>query len=64
MKEEFVTYEIAKKLKGKGFKEKCVAHYFDLDFDYNVCQYRGVCLENLMFSFNKLCETMDKINNL
>ncbi len=27
MNEDFVTYEIAKKLKKKGFKKKCLAHY-------------------------------------
>ena len=25
--EDFVTFEIAKKLKGKGFREKCLLHY-------------------------------------
>ncbi len=28
MKEQFVTYEIAKKLKQKGFAEKCFTFYF------------------------------------
>lgn len=27
MNEEFVTFELAKKLKEKGFKEKCLAYY-------------------------------------
>lgn len=27
MNEDFVTLDIAKKLKSKGFKEKCLAHY-------------------------------------
>ena len=26
---EFVTFEIAKKLKEKGFREKCMWHYYD-----------------------------------
>lgn len=33
MKKEFVTFEIAKKLKEKGFNEKCLAYY---DVDDNV----------------------------
>lgn len=36
MKEDFVTYEIAVKLKEKGFKEECLAYYTtDIDFFYN-----------------------------
>jgi hypothetical protein len=26
---DFVTFEIAKKLKEKGFKEKCIAYYWE-----------------------------------
>lgn len=57
MKEEFVSYEIAKRLKEKGFKEKCVSHYFGDEFNYNISQFRGVCLEDFMMSFNTLCRT-------
>lgn len=31
MKEQFVTYEIALKLKELGFDEKCVASYYTYD---------------------------------
>lgn len=31
MKKEFVTYEIASKLKELGFNEKCLAYYLTLD---------------------------------
>lgn len=34
--EDFVTFELAKKLKEKGFKEECLAYYTtDIDFFYN-----------------------------
>jgi hypothetical protein len=29
MNEDFVNFEIAKKLKEKGFREKCMWHYYD-----------------------------------
>ena len=32
MKEQFVTYEIAKKMKGFGFNEPCLAVYYDKEF--------------------------------
>ena len=32
MKEQFVTYEIALKLKELGFEEKCLAGYYEEDF--------------------------------
>lgn len=59
MKDYFVPYNIAVKLKEKGFKEKCVAHYFNDAFDYNICQFRGVNIEDLLYSFNALSETND-----
>ena len=31
MNEDFVTYEIAVKLKEKGFRKPCIAHYCCLD---------------------------------
>ena len=34
--EDFVTFEIAKKLKEKGFKEKCLCHYIGEDIVYNI----------------------------
>ena len=34
--EDFVTFEIAKKLKEKGFKEECLCHYIDSDIVYNL----------------------------
>ena len=37
MKEQFVTYEIALKLKEKGFNEPCLANYCDKD----LIPYRG-----------------------
>ena len=33
MKDQFVTYEIALKLKELGFDEECFAYYLDKKFD-------------------------------
>lgn len=33
---EFVTSKLAKKLKEKGFKEKCLCHYIGDDLIYNI----------------------------
>lgn len=42
MKEQFVTYEIAQKLKDLGFNKECLAHYkTTLGFDnveFNICK--------------------------
>lgn len=49
--EDFVTYEIAQKLKEKGFKEQCLAYYSkDSDFYYNTSY--GSDVENAFKSFN------------
>lgn len=51
MKEDFVTYELAVKLKKKGFKEQCLAYYSkDSDFYYNTSY--GSDVENAFKSFN------------
>lgn len=34
--EDFVPYELAVKLKEKGFKEDCLCHYIDSDIVYNL----------------------------
>ena len=48
---EFVTYEIAVKLKEKGFKEQCLAYYTkDSNFYYNTSY--GSDVENAFKSFN------------
>ena len=49
--EDFVTFEIAKKLKEKGFQEECLAYYSkDSDFYYNTCYCSDV--ECAFKSFN------------
>lgn len=49
--EDFVTFEIAKKLKEKGFKEQCLSYYTkDSDFYYNTSY--GSDVENAFKSFN------------
>lgn len=56
MKEDFVTYELAVKLKDKGFKEKCYAYYYPkgsgLIFNQN--QFRGGIVEDCLYSNNSL----------
>ena len=49
--EEFVTFDIAKKLKEKGFKEQCLAYYTkDSVFYYNTSY--GSDVEDAFKSFN------------
>lgn len=51
MNEEFVSYEIAKKLKEKGFREKCLHHYNNngvLKENYSKCY----CSANNIFTDN------------
>ena len=51
MNMEFVTFEIAKKLKEKGFKEQCLAYYTkDSNFYYNSSY--GLDVEDAFKSFN------------
>ena len=33
---DFITFELAKKLKEKGFQEECLCHYVDVDLVYNI----------------------------
>lgn len=57
MKEDFVGYYLAVKLKEKGFKEECIAYYFNGEFIYNISQFRGACVESLLVSYNSLSQT-------
>ena len=60
--EDFVSYKIAKKLKEKGFKEECVAHYYSND---PTCLIKNTaladyvrqpfCVESIKRSWNR-CE--------
>lgn len=52
MNEEFVPFELAKKLKEKGFKQDCIAYYMPHSDEliYNIKPYKGVEL----YSFNSL----------
>lgn len=56
MKEEFVSYETAKKLKEKGFKGKCVAHYYPSGSElvFNQTAFRGAIVEDCLYSHNSL----------
>lgn len=58
--EDFVTFEIAKKLKEKGFKEKCIAHYWEKINEHTPCfilkdnmQMDGICITDLLSEHNK-----------
>lgn len=48
---EFVSFEIAKKLKDKGFKEECLCHYISDDLIYNI--ESPIANNQLWFSHNK-----------
>ena len=56
MKEEFVTKEIAERLKENGFKEGCFGYYIPggdtLILNYN--QWRGGCYEDCLYSHESL----------
>ena len=56
MKEGFVSYEIAKKLREKGFKEQCVAHYYPSGSElfFNQTTFRGATVEDCLYSYNSL----------
>ena len=53
---EFVTFEIAKKLKEKGFKEKCFAYYHpgSAELFFNHIPYKGGIVADCMYSYNEL----------
>lgn len=46
MKEQFVTYEIAKELKLLGFNEHCLAWYVDKDFYIMAPEHIELCLNS------------------
>lgn len=49
--EDFVPYELAVKLKEKGFREECLCHYIDNDLVYNI--ESPITNNQLWFSHNK-----------
>ena len=51
MNEDFVTYELAVKLKEKGFKEKCLCYYIGVDLVYNI--ESPIANNQLWFCHNK-----------
>lgn len=54
MFDEFVTFDIAKKLKDKGFRLPCIANYSNGVLLYNTNQFRGSSVEECLKSFNAL----------
>ena len=51
MENDFITYEIAKKLKDKEFKEECLCHYIGEDLVYNI--ESPIANNQLWFCHNK-----------
>lgn len=55
--EDFVTFEIAKKLKEKGFRELCLAYYTNDDtLYYNYSHKAGACYKDCYLSHNLMPE--------
>ena len=57
---EFITFEIAKKLKEKGFKEKCIAYYWEKINEHtpsfvveDKISEDGICILDLISEHNK-----------
>lgn len=48
---DYVSFEIAKKLKEKGFQEECLCHYIDKDLVYNI--ESPIANHQLWFCHNK-----------
>lgn len=60
MNEDFVTFELAKKLKERGFKEKCIAYYWEKINEHTPSfvvednmPEDGVCILDLISEHNK-----------
>lgn len=60
--EDFVSFEIAKKLKEKGFIELCLACYIDDTLYYNYSNKNRVCYKDCYLSHNLMpeCSVSDK----
>ena len=54
MFDEFVTFDISKKLKDKDFRLSCIANYSNGVLLYNTNQFRGSSVEECLKSFNTL----------
>ena len=56
MFDEFVPFEIAKKLKSKGFKETCFAYYTPSGSGliFNTTPFRNCIVEDCLYSVNSL----------
>lgn len=57
---EIVSFEISKKLKEKGFREKCFAYYapYDATLFYNKSNFRGGIVDDCLYSYNSLRESV------
>lgn len=55
MNEDFVSFELAVKLKEKGFKELCLAYYTNYDIlYYNYYHKAGACYRDCYLSHNSM----------
>lgn len=65
MKEDFVSYELAVKLKEKGFSEKCLYHYSDNKLVSNTCKSDNdnITTEDLLMSCNYLVSQFDTVGS-
>lgn len=52
MTEDFVSFDLAKKLKEKGFNQPCLAHYTNGKFEYNIAYFEEVELVDLYELWN------------
>lgn len=52
MKEDFVSFELAKKLVFKGFNDPCIAHYYEGFLRYNTKYPFALTAEELLVSHN------------
>lgn len=56
---DFVTFEIAQKLREKGFRESCIAHYHENKFAFNrinesdIDEDEIVSIHTIKYSYNK-----------
>lgn len=57
---DFVDFNVAKKLKEKGFNEECLCHYIDEDLIYNI--ESPITNNQLWFSHNKFNNIWHKDN--
>lgn len=58
MMKKYVSPEMAKLLKEKGYNRKCFAYYFPngTELCYNITPYRGAAVVDCLYSYNSLSQ--------